>query len=150
LHQCGEKNFREVEKEAKVMISKDLEKYYHPFPFLKEDELSQAYAAADLIVSRAGSGTIFEILALGKPSILIPLAEAAQDHQLKNAYFCAKNEAAIVIEESNFRPHFFLARAKDLFTYPEETKIMREKAKTLSRPQAARLIAEYIMQLLTK
>ncbi len=46
-----------------------------------EEELKKAYAASDLIISRAGSGSIFEIAALGKPSILIPLPESAQGHQ---------------------------------------------------------------------
>ena len=50
IHQCGEKNFHQVKNEAKVMITKGLEKYYHPFPFLKEQELKKAYAAADFII----------------------------------------------------------------------------------------------------
>jgi len=47
--------------------------------------MRQALAAADLIIARAGAGTIAEIAAMGKPSILIPLPNAAADHQLKNA-----------------------------------------------------------------
>jgi UDP-N-acetylglucosamine--N-acetylmuramyl-(pentapeptide) pyrophosphoryl-undecaprenol N-acetylglucosamine transferase len=150
LHQSGKKNFREVEKETKVIISKDLERFYHLFPFFEEEELTQAYAGADLIVSRAGSGTIFEILALGKPSILIPLPEAAQGHQLENAYFLVRNRAAIVIEEVNFRPHFFLERLRTLFSYPEELEIMARNAKSLSRPEAAKLIAHYIIKFLAR
>jgi UDP-N-acetylglucosamine--N-acetylmuramyl-(pentapeptide) pyrophosphoryl-undecaprenol N-acetylglucosamine transferase len=82
IHQTGTKNFREVTAEAEVIIKKELKKYYHPFPFLEEDGLKKAYAICDLVVARAGSGTIFEITALGKPSILIPLPESAQNHQV--------------------------------------------------------------------
>ena len=148
IHQCGQKNFKEVKVEAKVMITKDLEKYYHLLPFLKEEQLKHAYQAADLIVSRAGSGSIFEIAALGKPSILIPLPESAQNHQIKNAYSYAENKACLVIEEANFTPHFFLEKLKYLFSNPQELEKMRKAAKNFSKPLAAKTIAEYIVDQL--
>jgi len=150
IHKCGEKNFKEVRAEARVMITPDLEKYYHLFPFLKEEELRRAYQASDLIVSRAGSGSIFEIAAVGKPSILIPLPEAAQNHQIKNAYSYAENGASIVIEESNFTSHFFLEKLKYLFSHPSELEKMAEKAREFSKPQAAKIIANYLIESLTK
>ena len=150
IHQCGEKNFKEVRAEAKVMITKDLEEYYHPSPFLKERELKHAYQAADLIVSRAGSGSIFEIAAVGKPSILIPLPEAAQDHQVKNAYSYAENGACLVMEEANFTPRFFLEKLKYFFAHPEELEKMQKGAKKFAKPKAAKIIAEYLVDYLTK
>lgn len=150
IHQCGEKNFQTVKTEAKVMISKDLESFYHLLPFLKEPELRQAYAACDLIVSRAGSGSIFEIAAIGKPSILIPLPESAQNHQVKNAYAFAENGACLVIEEANFTSHFFLEKLKYLFSHPEELKKMIEKAEEFSKPLAGKAIAEYIVKYFKK
>lgn len=150
IHQTGERNFDQVKAEAEVVISKNLKKYYHPFPFLNEEELSQAYQAADLIISRAGAGSIFEIAAVGKPSILVPLSEAAQNHQLKNAYTFAEDGAALVMEEMNFTPYFLLERLKYLFSRPEKLKEMAEKAKEFSKPEAARIIAEYIVTYLTQ
>ncbi|UZE92951.1 MAG: UDP-N-acetylglucosamine--N-acetylmuramyl-(pentapeptide) pyrophosphoryl-undecaprenol N-acetylglucosamine transferase [Candidatus Nealsonbacteria bacterium] len=148
IHQCGEKNFKQVKAEAKVMMNKDLEKYYHLFPFLKEEELKKAYAVCDLVVSRAGSGSIFEIAALGKPSILVPLPESAQGHQLKNAYTYAANGAAMVLEEENFTPRFFLEKLKHLFSQPEELKKMKKAAKEFSKPLAAKTIAGYLLSYL--
>lgn len=145
IHQCGQKNFKEVKAEAKVMITEDLEKYYHLFPFLKEEQLKHAYQAADLIISRAGSGSIFEIAAFGKPSILIPLPESAQNHQIKNAYSYAKNKACLVIEEANFTPRFFLEKLKYLFSRPQELEKMGKAAKNFSKPLAAKTIAEYLV-----
>jgi UDP-N-acetylglucosamine--N-acetylmuramyl-(pentapeptide) pyrophosphoryl-undecaprenol N-acetylglucosamine transferase len=150
IHQAGEKNFKEVRAEAKVMITKDLEEYYHPYPFLKERELKHAYQAADLIVSRAGSGSIFEIAAIGKPSILVPLPEAAQDHQVKNAYSYAENGACLVMEEANFTPRFFSEKLKYFFAHPEELEKMRKGAREFARPRAAKAIAEYLVNYLTK
>ncbi len=150
IHQCGEKNFAQVKAEAKVMIQEYLGVSYHLYPFLKEHEIRLAYAASDLIVSRAGSGSIFEIAAAQKPSILVPLPNSAQNHQVKNAYAYAENGACQVFEETNFTPHFFLERLKQLFSQPEELKRMREKAKEFSRPQAAKIIANYLVEYLVK
>jgi UDP-N-acetylglucosamine--N-acetylmuramyl-(pentapeptide) pyrophosphoryl-undecaprenol N-acetylglucosamine transferase len=149
IHQTGEKNFKEVEAEARVVLPENLRKYYHIFPFLKEREIKHAYKISDLIVARAGSGTIFEISAVGKPSILIPLPEAAQNHQLKNAYFFAGQGATVVIEEGNFTPRFFLEKVRYLLSRPELLKEMAEKALQFSRPRAAKIIAEYIVDYLT-
>ena len=150
IHQCGEKNFKEVRAEAKVVITEDLEEYYHLFPFLKEEVLKHAYQAADLIVSRAGSGSIFEIAAVEKPSILIPLPEAAQDHQVKNAYSYAESGACLVMEEANFTPRFFLEKLKYFFSRPEELEKMQKGAKEFAKPLAAKIIAEYLVNYLTR
>ncbi len=149
LHQTGAKNFKQVKAESKVVITKNLEKYYHPFPFLKERELKHAYQAADLIIARAGAGTIFETAAIGKPCILIPLPESAQNHQVKNAYSYAKNNACIVMEEANFTPRFFLEKLKELFSHPEELQNMEKNAKNFAQIKAAKIIAEYICNYLS-
>ena len=150
IHQAGSKNISQVKNESKVMIAKGLEEYYHLFSFLDEERLRGAYAAADLIISRAGSGSIFEIAALGKPSILIPLPESAQNHQLNNAYSFAKKGASIVIEEANLTPHFFLEKLKYLFFQSEEIEKITRQAKSFSKPKAAKMIAEYIIEYLNQ
>lgn len=150
IHQTGRNNFEQVEKEAKVILSKSDLKYYHPTPFLIEKKLANAYTAADLIVSRAGAGSIFEIAASGKPSILIPLTGSAQDHQVRNAYAYAERGAALVIEESNFKPHFILERMRYLFARPKKMKTMSERAKYFARPNAAHIIADYLVTYLTQ
>lgn len=146
IHQVGERNFSQIQREAESLLKEDLKKCYHAFPFLKEQELKQAYSAADLVISRAGAITIFEIAALGKSSILVPLPEAARDHQVKNAYAYAKSGAALVLEEANLTPHFFLEKVKFLFSHREELEKMKTAAKQFARPEAARKIAQYIAE----
>lgn len=150
IHQCGIKNFQTIKAESKIVIKGDLGSFYHPYPFLKESELAQAYVLADFIISRAGSGSIFEIAAAGKPSILIPLPDAAQDHQAKNAYFYQNQGACLVIEQNNFTAHFFLDRLRNLLAYPEKLEKMSEAAKEFSRPEAGRVIANYVFDYLVK
>jgi UDP-N-acetylglucosamine--N-acetylmuramyl-(pentapeptide) pyrophosphoryl-undecaprenol N-acetylglucosamine transferase len=150
IHQTGEKNFAQVKEETKAIISETNFPYYHPIAFLNESQLRHAYAAADLIVSRAGSGSIFEIAALGKPSIFIPLPEAAQNHQLENAYAYARTKAALVLEEANLKPHFFLERLRSIISDQEEAKIMSAAALQFSRPNAAGIIAQYLLAYLLR
>jgi UDP-N-acetylglucosamine--N-acetylmuramyl-(pentapeptide) pyrophosphoryl-undecaprenol N-acetylglucosamine transferase len=146
IHQAGEKNFTQVQEEAKTVVSKEFLPYYHAVSFLKEPELRHVYAATDFIVSRAGSGSIFEIAALGKPSMLIPLPEAAQNHQIQNAYKYANTGAAIVLEESNLAPHFFLEKLRYLLSSPQELAKMSEAALQFAKPEAATTIARYLIE----
>ena len=148
IHQAGMKNFETVKKEVEVILPEGSKKYYHLLDFLKEDELKAAFAVCNLIVGRAGAGTIFEAASLGKPSILIPLPEAAQNHQLKNAYSYAQNGAAMIIETINLTPHFFLERIKYLFSHPSEMEKMKKGALEFSKPKAAKVIASYIVEYL--
>jgi UDP-N-acetylglucosamine--N-acetylmuramyl-(pentapeptide) pyrophosphoryl-undecaprenol N-acetylglucosamine transferase len=150
IHQTGEGNFEEVKAESEVVISKSSKKYYHVFSFLNEKELSCALRVADLIISRAGAGSIFEIAAVEKPSILVPLPGAAQNHQTRNAYAFAEGGATLVMEEANFIPHFILEKLKNLFQNPKKLKEMAKGAKGFSRPEAARIIAGYIVTYLTQ
>jgi UDP-N-acetylglucosamine--N-acetylmuramyl-(pentapeptide) pyrophosphoryl-undecaprenol N-acetylglucosamine transferase len=145
IHQCGRKNFDQVSHEAKVVVPKQLEKYYHLFPFLNEIQLREAYFSADLIISRAG-GIVFEITAHGKPSILIPLPESAQNHQVKNAYALAEKGAAVVIEETNLTPKFFVDRVKAILNNKKELEKMKKAAQRFSKPMAAKSIAHYLLQ----
>lgn len=150
LIQVGDKNYSSFERESEIMLEKksELKKYLHIFPFLKENELRSAFAASDLIVSRAGAGSVFEIAALGKPSILIPLPESAQNHQVKNAYAFQENKACIVMEEPNFTSRFFLEKLKYLFSNPEELEKMGEKAKFFAKPESGRILSHYLTEFL--
>ncbi|MDZ4231942.1 MAG: glycosyltransferase, partial [Candidatus Pacearchaeota archaeon] len=148
VHQTGESNFEQVKKEAGLVVSSDGMKFYHPVPFVKEPELRHLYAAADFIVNRAGAGSIFEISALKKPSILIPLPEAAQNHQAENAYEYANTGAAIVMEEMNLTPHFFLEKLIYLFDNPKELEKMSRAAASFAKPEAAQVMARTIVEYL--
>lgn len=151
IHQVGENNFPSVKQLAEFLI-KDKEKLkrYHLFGFLEEEELKKAFAASEIVVSRAGAGLIFEIAALGKPSILIPIQKSAQNHQRLNAYVFAQKTGAIVMEEGNITPALLLKTLLNLTSNKEKLKEMSEKAKEFGRPGAATDIANYLLYTLTK
>ncbi|MDD5098297.1 MAG: undecaprenyldiphospho-muramoylpentapeptide beta-N-acetylglucosaminyltransferase [Candidatus Pacebacteria bacterium] len=147
IHQTGISDFKKVMRESAAFITDDFKKYYHPTFFLDENELKHAYAVADCVISRAGAGSIFELAALKKPSILIPLPESAQNHQVKNAYAYADSGACIVLEESNFTYHLFLEKIKDVINVHAET--MKKSAEAFSKPDAADAISKYILDYLS-
>lgn len=150
IHQCGSKNYEVTKQLVRAITDPEIRRYYHLFPFLKESDLKYAYHAADIVVSRAGSGSIFEIAALGKPSILIPITNSAQNHQEKNAYAYAATGASIVIEESNLTPRFFLEKLRYLVSSPANLDNMSQKALSFSKPRAAKIMASYLLEYLKK
>jgi UDP-N-acetylglucosamine--N-acetylmuramyl-(pentapeptide) pyrophosphoryl-undecaprenol N-acetylglucosamine transferase len=151
IHQCGEEKYKQVFAEAGVvLLDQKLKRNYHPFSFFDEEQLKNAYACSDLIVSRAGSGSIFEIASNGKASVLIPLPESAQNHQVKNAYQYSSAKAAVVFEEENLSAHFFLGKINELFSPIEQIREMEENAKRFAKPRAGYIIASYIKEYLTR
>ena len=152
LHQTGINNFSEVKNELSV-ISKnwpeEKKNRYKIVSYLEKD-LKDAYAAADIVVSRAGSGSIFEIAAFNKPAILIPLPEAAADHQIANAYEYAKEGAGIVIEQANLGLNVFLNQLEKLFNEPDRLNQVFLAAKKFAKPEAAKIIAEELVKLRNK
>jgi UDP-N-acetylglucosamine--N-acetylmuramyl-(pentapeptide) pyrophosphoryl-undecaprenol N-acetylglucosamine transferase len=152
IHVTGTQNVKETSAEAQVIEDPTLDKYYHPIGFLDEEKLKHAYAAADLIISRAGSGSIFEIAANGKPSILVPLPSAAGDHQSKNAYAYAQTGACMVVEQENLTPNFLMENIKLLFLQDPKTSYklenMKQAALAFAKPLAAKAVAREILEFL--
>ena len=148
IHQCGENNYQECRGRTDLILENlPFKNRYKLFPSLEFGEMRMAYGAADLAVSRAGSGSIFEIAASGLPSIIIPLDGSAQEHQRKNAYAYAKSGAAAVIEEGNLKPHILKSEIDRLFADKEEMAKMSEAAKQFAKPDAAEKIAREIIRL---
>lgn len=151
LHQTGAANFSEIEKLSRttlldVPVQTEIKNRYQAVPYL-EQTMKAALAAADLVIARAGSGTIFEIAAFSKPSILIPLSESANGHQIENAYVFAKTGAAIVIEEANLLPGIFFTQIRETLKNTELLKNMALASGKFFKPQAAETIAEEILKI---
>lgn len=150
IHQCGAQNIRQVQKGAIIQLKDGEEKaLYHTYPVLSEEEMASAYALARVVISRAGSGAIFEIAAAGKPSILIPYAPAAGGHQEKNAHAYAETGAAVVLEGENLTPHMIVNEVVSIVESMERLKSMSEAARRFAKPDAASKIAEEVIKLTT-
>lgn len=147
VHQVGAKNFDAVAAESRVILERGPKERYHEFGFLHERELARFYAVCDLVISRASASSIYEIAALGKPSILIPLPNSAQAHQEKNAFEYAATGAALVMEEGNLTPHLLFAEIKKILGDPELMKKMSAAAQKFAKIESAELIAREILKL---
>jgi UDP-N-acetylglucosamine--N-acetylmuramyl-(pentapeptide) pyrophosphoryl-undecaprenol N-acetylglucosamine transferase len=148
IHITGRENVKEVENEAQAIVEKDLEKYYHPLGFLEEEKMKHAYKTADLILSRSGASSIFEIAGNGKPSILIPLPGSAGNHQSKNAYIYSESGACIVFEQENLAPNLFMQNLQLILMHPDKLEQMSQSALEFSKPLAAKAIAREILEFL--
>lgn len=147
IHQCGKTDFENVKKIAAEIAGGDFEKKgYHPRDFIG-GELPDIFAAASLIITRAGANTLAEIAAAGKPSIIIPLSGSAGNHQMENAFEFSKAGAAILIEQENLSPNLFLLEIKKILKDAGLSAMMSENVKKLSHPEAADKIAEVILSM---
>ena len=113
------------------------------------DPIAEAYAAADLVVSRAGAMTTAELCAYGLPAVLVPLPSAAADHQARNAEALRQAGAAVHLPERGLTPEALLAAVHSILDHPETATQMRVQARARGRPDAARRIAESITALVS-
>lgn len=113
------------------------------------NRMDLAYAAADIIISRAGAGTVSELCLAGKPVVFIPSPNVAEDHQSKNALALADKDAAVVIAENQLDPGF----EEVFFPLLEMEEKMEELSvniKKLARPFATSNIVDEIEKLIRK
>lgn len=147
-HQVGDRNLKHAKEMAAFALKNasrtGLNKYILVGSF-KVEEIKFAMNAADIVLSRAGAGAIFEIAAFHKPSVLIPLKESANDHQRANAYEYAKTGAAIVVEEENLKINILINQINGLLKDKEKLEKMSSAAKNFAKPEAAEKIAQEIL-----
>jgi UDP-N-acetylglucosamine--N-acetylmuramyl-(pentapeptide) pyrophosphoryl-undecaprenol N-acetylglucosamine transferase len=123
-----------------------LESNYYPAAYFHE-ELPDVLAAADLVLCRAGANTLWELAALGKPSILVPLPRgSSRGDQIENAGFFAEAGAAVVLQQEGLTADRLGEVVLQLLGNADKLVRMGRRAFELSRPDAAGLIARLILQ----
>ncbi len=148
IHQTGKDHF-EITKETARLALPDVQMFerYKPFPFLNVLALRMTAGVADIIISRAGSGGIFEIAAWGKPSLIIPIPEDVSRDQRSNAFSYARTGAAIVMEQANLTPHLIVSEVTRILDDAQLREQMSNAAKAFARPDASTKIAREILDL---
>jgi len=114
---------------------------YQSFELLTEN-FTEALQLADLVVCRAGLGTISELAELGKPAIIIPMP---QTHQELNAQFLAKHQAAVVLDQTQLTPETFMAAIKALLGDKAHCEQLAKNIHQLMKPQAAQTLAQLVV-----
>ena len=109
-------------------------------------DMGAAYKAADLVISRAGASSISEFCLIGKPVILVPSPNVAEDHQTKNALALANRDAAIYVKDAE-APDMLLKLAIDTVNNDEKLKSLSENVLKLALPDSANIIAKEVIKL---
>ncbi len=147
IHQAGTANVKEVTAVADLILKETPHRErYRAFGLLNTLAIRMAAGISAVVVSRAGSGTIFEIASWGLPAILIPIPEDVSHDQVENAFSYARAGAANVIEQRNLTQHVLSAEIDRLLNDGEKRAAMSEAAKEYSRPQAAKKIANILLE----
>lgn len=113
--------------------------------FIKD--MASAYAAADLVISRAGAGSISEFCLLHKPVILVPSPNVAEDHQTKNALALVNKDAAIYVKDVEAKEKL-LPVALETIADAEKLKSLSENIAKLALPDSATIIAKEVLKLI--
>ena len=148
IHQTGAAHIEEVIGRSKVVMGDNpYLARYKPFGYLGDLATRMAAGAANLIISRAGAGTIFEIASWGIPSILIPIPEPTSHDQTKNSFAFARAGAAVVIEQNNLTPGLLISEAGRILDHEPVKHAMSNAARAFARPDAAALIASALLDI---
>lgn len=108
--------------------------------------MDQAYCLADLVISRAGAGSISELCLLGKPSILVPSPNVAEDHQTHNAMALVNKDAAILVRDED-AAETIIPLALDTVADTERLQQLGQNAAALALRDSARIIAQEVIKL---
>jgi UDP-N-acetylglucosamine--N-acetylmuramyl-(pentapeptide) pyrophosphoryl-undecaprenol N-acetylglucosamine transferase len=140
IHQTGAAAFEEL---APRFRDSGVHGEIHPFL----DDMPGAFARAHLVVSRAGMGAVSELAAAGKPSILVPLPTASDQHQLHNAQALQRAGAALLIPDRDMTGARLAQEIARLAADPARLEEMAKAARTFAKPGAARRVAEILESL---
>jgi len=132
-------------KTAKEEISRYSKHNVQVLEFINRMDL--AYSVADIIISRAGAGTISELCIVGKPVVLVPSPNVSEDHQTKNAKALVEKESAIMVKDSEAREKL-LNETFLLLNNEELQQQMKDNIKKLAKPDADEQIVDEIFKLL--
>ncbi len=143
IWQTGSVYFDEIQSKLKENKPENLQVHQ----FISRMDL--AYSAADVIISRAGAGTISELCLVGKPVILVPSPNVAEDHQTKNAMDLAKKKAAVMIPDNLLDSRLF-SEVFSLMNNEEKRKTLSAKIKSLAKPDATKQIVDEVEKLINK
>jgi UDP-N-acetylglucosamine--N-acetylmuramyl-(pentapeptide) pyrophosphoryl-undecaprenol N-acetylglucosamine transferase len=151
IHQCGQQPAGEEQDHERLQrvaaqLPPELRRRYFFTRFVGA-EIKHVFALADIVVGRAGAGTIAEICVLGKPAVYIPLVPTGGDEQTRNAKACRAAGAATIIPQADLSGPRLLAEIAPLLADRPRLAAMGSAARTLGKPDAARAVAQALLAL---
>lgn len=149
IHQTGpteaNPDFDRLQK-LKESLPEQLRKRYQVRDMIR-NEMADVYATANLVIGRAGAGTVAELAYLGIPALLIPLGGTWGDEQRKNAAILANAGAAIILEQAQTSAEQLEAMIRELIANPQRLEEMSSNARSISHGNAAANVADELLKL---
>jgi len=140
IHQAGKTTIETAHARYKEMsVEADVQSFI--------EDMKAVYEWADLVICRAGAMTVSELAIMGLPAILVPLPHAIDDHQTKNAAYLADENAACLIPQSELTAAKLASTLHDLLKNKETLLAMANKARTLAKPEATKLVADSCLEV---
>jgi UDP-N-acetylglucosamine--N-acetylmuramyl-(pentapeptide) pyrophosphoryl-undecaprenol N-acetylglucosamine transferase len=146
LHQCGSADLEEMNDVAGALPD-TIRGRYIVRQFVERDEIGDAYALADVVIGRAGAGTVCELAALGKPSVLIPLEPSSKDEQLRNAQRLADAGGAVIVRQASLTPETLIDAVMPMLRNPEGRVKRGLEASALATPNATNDVVDALLTL---
>ena len=141
--QTGKTYYEKIQSSISNLQS-PIEEWLEVQPFL--GDMPDRYANADLVISRAGASSISELCLLGKPAILVPSPNVAEDHQTHNAMALVNKEAAVLVRDAE-AAEMLIPTALKLIQNDKQLTLLHTNILRLAQPDSARRIAEEIIVL---
>jgi UDP-N-acetylglucosamine--N-acetylmuramyl-(pentapeptide) pyrophosphoryl-undecaprenol N-acetylglucosamine transferase len=140
IHQTGDRDYDEVRQAyEREGVEAEVQRFIQ--------DMDRAYGAADLVLCRAGATTLFELMALGKPAILVPYPYAANDHQTLNAKTLVEAGAALMVADGDLNGLNLSRTLRQLREDREKLKKIGERAVSLAQPRAAEKIVDLCYEM---
>ncbi|MGH3933708.1 MAG: UDP-N-acetylglucosamine--N-acetylmuramyl-(pentapeptide) pyrophosphoryl-undecaprenol N-acetylglucosamine transferase [Pseudonocardiaceae bacterium] len=145
IHQCGQAS-QAATRQLAAGLADDLADRYRVVDFIGV-ELPDVLALADIVISRSGAGTLAELTALGKPSVLVPLIPTGGDEQVHNALHLAQQHACYALVGAQATPEALWMHLDELISDPSHRAAMAAAAGQLGHPQAGPDLAAQLLKL---
>ncbi|MDC1106493.1 undecaprenyldiphospho-muramoylpentapeptide beta-N-acetylglucosaminyltransferase [Prolixibacteraceae bacterium] len=143
IWQCGKFYYNQLREKYDGKIPSN----FHIVPFIAD--MKTAYDVSDLLISRAGAGTISELCVMGKATILVPSPNVAEDHQTHNARALTDHDAAVLVTDKE-APEVLVFKALELLKDQETIKSLENKIKGFAKPNAVADIVAVASDLITE
>ena len=143
-HQTGEHSIDEAQQIRRA-LKNTARSRYTPIAFISE-ELPTLMQQASVVVSRAGANSIFELATLAKPTVIIPLSNSANNHQVHNGQYLVEHHAAHIIPESHLTPKLLTETIEYLLKHPGTRTELGGNLHKLATPDAAADVAQLIIE----
>ncbi len=148
VHQVGDTHLEKVTADASALLEDpEMLNHYYAFGHLERKQFAAAMQAATIVVTRAGSTSLFEIALLGKPAIVIPIPEAISRDQRTNAYTYSRHTQAVVLEEQNLSDDILVAEIENIIGDPASYQKMSQAASSFTTPDAAYTLADVLRSI---